>query len=194
MNIKKSVRFTGWVIQPSLTRLSALTFSLEQDMEIVEIQNGEPTTTTLAISEWCKVEHASVILIVRRYVSDLEEFGPLRFEIDVVNRPQGGGKRAEFAMLNERQSTLVLAYMRNSPIVREFKKRLVREFWNLAKLNQKSSSVMEQFAEALKRMEADKDLASLHGKALSRWKIVRKEHIEAVTEAHSRAQLLLNFK
>lgn len=162
-------------------------------MEIVEIKNGEPTTSTLAIASGCSVEHASVILIVRRYLNDLEEFGPLRFEIDVADRPQGGGKRAEFALLNERQSTLVLTYMRNSPIVREFKKRLVREFWDLVRLNQKTVSVMEEFAQALKRMEQDKDLASIHGQALAHWKAVRKQHIEAVTVAHSKAQLLLNF-
>ncbi|MNJ28095.1 hypothetical protein D3C77_226210 [compost metagenome] len=35
--------------------------------------------------------------------------------------------------MNEQQATLLLTYMRNTAIVREFKKRLVKEFWRLAK-------------------------------------------------------------
>lgn len=163
-------------------------------MEIVEIKNGEPTTTSLALAEGCKVQHKNVLALVREYRNDLEEFGPLAFETRPRSSGSHGGGDVEYVLLNERQSTLIMTYMRNSPVVREFKKRLVREFWNLVRLNERSTSVMEEFANALKRMEDDKDLASIHGKALSRWKIVRKEHIEAVTEAHSRAQLLLNFK
>jgi phage regulator Rha-like protein len=162
-------------------------------MEIVEIKKGEPTTTTLAIAEGCKTSHKGVIQLVRQYRNDLEEFGLLAFEMRPRLDGVHGGGDVEYALLNERQSTLVMTYMRNNPVVRDFKKRLVSEFWNLVKLNEKSSSVMEQFAEALKRMEADKDLASIHGKALARWKSVRLEHIEAVTAAHSKAQLLLNF-
>ncbi len=158
-------------------------------MKIVEIQNGEPTTSTIAIAHGCDVNHASVIKIVRSYKADLEEFGLLDFKSEST-----GGRPTEYALLNERQSTLIMTYMRNSPVVREFKKTLVREFWNLVRLNERTTSVMQEFAEALKRMEEDKDLASIHGKALAHWKGVRKQHIEAVTEAHSKAQLLLNFK
>jgi len=51
----------------------------------------------------------------------LEEFGPLRFEIQVA-RPGRGGEATEYATLNEQQSTLLLTYMRNSDIVCRFKK------------------------------------------------------------------------
>lgn len=162
-------------------------------MEIVEIKNGEPTTTSLALAEGCKVQHKAVIQLVRQHLVDVEEFGRVTFEMRPFETA-GGKQERELAILNERQSTLIMTYMKNGPVAREFKKRLVREFWDLVKLNEKSTSVMEEFANALQRMESDKDLASIHGKALSRWKVVRKEHIEAVTEAHSRAQLLLNFK
>lgn len=82
--------------------------------DLVTIQNETPVTTTLAIADGAKKEHASVISLVRRYQPDLERFGPCRFEIDMAQRPQGGGAPVEYAILNERQSTLLLTYMRNT--------------------------------------------------------------------------------
>ncbi|KAA0995471.1 phage regulatory protein/antirepressor Ant [Pseudomonas sp. ANT_J12] len=99
--------------------------------EIVSLVDGEAVTTTLAIAAGCEVDHASVIKLARTYQSDLQEFGPLGFEIHVAKRAQGGGSPTEYAVLNEQQSTLILTYMRNSSIVREFKKRLVKDFWRL---------------------------------------------------------------
>lgn len=99
-------------------------------MTIVIIKDGDAVTTTLAIAQGCEVDHASVIKLVRTYLSDLDEFGPVGFEIHVVKRTQGGTP-TEYAILNEQQSTLLLTYMRNTDIVRAFKKRLVREFWEM---------------------------------------------------------------
>jgi anti-repressor protein len=55
-------------------------------------------------------------------------------------------------------------------------------------------SAMDHYGEVLALMESDKEKASIHGKALSEWRKARKQHIEDVTIAHSKAQLLLNFK
>lgn len=100
--------------------------------EIVKIDGDVAVTTTLAIAEGTENEHASVIALVRRYQADLEEFGHVDFKSEMVSRPQGGGAPREMALLNEQQSTLLLTYMRNTDIVRKFKKALVREFYNMA--------------------------------------------------------------
>lgn len=100
-------------------------------MQIVTITNDQPVTTTIAIAEGTKVDHASVIKLVRTCREDLEEFGLVRFEIRPRSEGQHGGGAAEYAELNEQQSTLILTYMRNSEIVRTFKKRLVKEFWDM---------------------------------------------------------------
>lgn len=97
---------------------------------------GCPVTTSLAIAEGVGNPHSSVIKLIRQNTSDLEEFGPLGFEIQVGNRPQGGGAKTEYAILNEQQSTLLLTYMRNNDVVREFKKRLVKAFFELAQQRQ----------------------------------------------------------
>ncbi|MEE4652811.1 phage regulatory protein/antirepressor Ant [Pseudomonas alliivorans] len=95
--------------------------------QLITLIAGEAFTTTLAISAGCEVDHASVIKLVRTYQADLEEFGLLDFKSEST-----GGRPTELALLNEQQSTLLLTYMRNTPVVREFKKRLVKEFWRMA--------------------------------------------------------------
>ncbi|MGA5482755.1 phage antirepressor KilAC domain-containing protein [Pseudomonas siliginis] len=99
--------------------------------EIVSLVDGEAVTTTLAIAAGCEVDHASVIKLVRTYQGDMEEFGRVGFEIQTF-QTAGGQQAREIATLNEQQSTLLLTYMRNSAIVRDFKKRLVKEFWRMA--------------------------------------------------------------
>jgi len=89
---------------------------------------GQAITTSLIIAEGTQNEHASVIKLVRQYASDLEEFGTLRFEIQ-----KSGGRPTEFAYLDERQSSFLLTLMKNNEVVVDFKKRLVKAFWELAK-------------------------------------------------------------
>ncbi len=43
----------------------------------------------------------------------------------------GGMQKQEIALLNEQQTTLLITYMRNNEVVREFKKRLVYEFFTM---------------------------------------------------------------
>lgn len=109
--------------------------------ELVMMQHGEPVTTSLSIAEGVEIAHKSVIQLVRKYADDLQEFGPCAFEMRMVNREQGGGKPVEYAILNEPQSTLLLTYMRNSEIVRQFKKSLVRAFFELRNQQQPSETL-----------------------------------------------------
>ena len=74
------------------------------------------------IAEGVGHNHKSVIRLVREHQADLEQFGQLRFE-NALN-PQG--KPTEYAIFNEQQSALILAYMRNSEVVKQFKIRLVK--------------------------------------------------------------------
>ena len=106
-------------------------------MELVTVSGNQVVTTTTAIAEGTEVEHASVIKLVRTYKNDLEEFGRVGFQIQPFETG-GGTQTREVAELNEHQATLLLTYMRNSEIVRGFKKRLVSEFFRMRdKLNAK---------------------------------------------------------
>lgn len=156
-------------------------------MNLVTIKDGNAVTTTLAIAEGTLNDHASVIKLARTYQADLEEFGPVGFEIHVVKRTQGGGTPAEFAVLNEPQATLLLTYMRNTHIVRAFKKKLVREFWVLVQeRNRNRSSMPENYIEALEHLLATKRSEQL---ALEQrdHAIATKAHIGAKREATAMA-------
>ncbi len=86
--------------------------------------NGEPFTSSLVIAEQTGNEHASVIKLVRENTDDLSEVGTLRFEI-----AKSGGRPTEFAELDEPAAALLMTYLRNNPVVKDFKKRLVAGFY-----------------------------------------------------------------
>ena len=97
---------------------------------LIVIQNNTILTSSEIIAEGVGNQHKNVIELVRKYQSDLEEFGGVAFE----TRPfetNGGVQEREIALLNEQQATLLLTYMQNTAIVREFKKALVKAFYNL---------------------------------------------------------------
>lgn len=120
---------------------------------LVTISAEGPVTTSLVITEGTGLEHASVIKLVRTYQVDFEEFGLLDFKSE-----SSGGRPTEFAMLNERQTTLLMTYMRNSEIIRDFKIRLVKAFYELAKNNALG------MAQTVAISELQQEVAALHAK------------------------------
>ncbi|KKB98297.1 Rha family transcriptional regulator [Mycolicibacter arupensis] len=92
--------------------------------------DGEPFTTSLVIAAETGNEHRAVLQLIRAYEADFAEFGPSAFEMRKGRAlPQGGfAKATEYALLTEDQATLLMTYLRNSEVVRAFKKRLVHAF------------------------------------------------------------------
>lgn len=105
--------------------------------ELVKIENDEIITYSSTIADGTNVQHKNVLELVRTYINDLEEFGRVAFETQSFET-SGGSQKREVALLNERQATLIMTYMRNSEIVREFKKRLVKAFYELSQNQNKS--------------------------------------------------------
>lgn len=95
--------------------------------DLVHVNHGKPFTDTLVIAEKCELPHASVIKLVRKYKSDFEELGRVRFQIDTF-RTKGGVQQREYSELNEDQATYLITLFRNNDIVRAFKLSLVKEF------------------------------------------------------------------
>lgn len=94
--------------------------------------DGEPFTTSLVIAAETGNEHASVIKLVRDNAADLNEVGRVRFEIRPFETA-GGTQRREVAELDEPAAALLMTYLRNSPVVKDFKKRLVAGFYAMRK-------------------------------------------------------------
>lgn len=125
-------------------------------MTIVTIKDGDVVTTTVAIAEGTENEHASVIALVRKYQGDFEDFGRVRFEIEPFETA-GGMQSREIALLDEPQSTLLLTFMRNTDMVRAFKKKLVCEFWEMVQQrNHSAPALPADYIGALEHLLASK--------------------------------------
>ena len=74
------------------------------------------------------IEHASVLKTVKKYLDRLERKEPVRFEIVVVKRPQGGTYEETYCYLNEQQANLLMTFSRNTDKVLDCKERLVEAF------------------------------------------------------------------
>lgn len=99
-------------------------------MQLVEIKKLDLVTNTVAIAEGVGRDHDTIIKLVDRNKSDLEEFGRVGFEIRTFDT-NGGRQKQRVVLLNEQQTTLLITYMRNNDVVRTFKKRLVAEFFTM---------------------------------------------------------------
>lgn len=100
--------------------------------KLVFIEDGMIFTNSIEIARGVNHSHDSVVKLLNKS-KDLDTFSDLNAEkISTKGRP------AEVYNLTEEQATLLIALMRNTPIVREFKNTLVKEFYKqrraLAKL------------------------------------------------------------
>lgn len=147
-------------------------------IKLVDVQKGEPTTTTLQIALGLGLAHKTVIQLVRTYLPDIQEFGRVKFEslnsaFEMANseRESTRGRRTRYAVLNEQQSYFLMTLMRNSPKVIDFKKALVKAFFEARTLLQTDYFALIQQREALSaKLECEKEIASACGKGLSTWK------------------------
>lgn len=99
-------------------------------MIVQQTPEGELTTTSLIIAEGTRVQHKNVLELLRKNQPDFEEFGPLAFE----TRPfetAGGTQKRTIAVLNREHAMLLMTYMRNTAVVRQFKKQLVKAFTDM---------------------------------------------------------------
>jgi len=84
----------------------------------------EAVTTHIIISGGMNVTQDSTLKLIKKYKSELQEFGKLRFQFVPL---ESGQKQKQF-MLNEHQATLLITLMRNNLETVAFKVRLVRQF------------------------------------------------------------------
>lgn len=124
--------------------------------------DGEAFTTSLVIAVESENQHASVIRLVRENLDDLNEVGLVRFEIRPRPAGQHGGGDIQVAILDEPASALLMTYLKNTSPVRDFKKRLVRDFYAMRQLLTERAAqppltgnelMAAGFAEAVKQLE-----------------------------------------
>lgn len=91
----------------------------------LQIVRGEPRADTRVLAGQLGIQAENAYATVKKYQSDFEQLGILRFETGEI---RGRGQPEKFALLNEDQSYLLLAFSRNTARVRQLKVNLVKAF------------------------------------------------------------------
>ena len=89
---------------------------------------GEPFTTSEILAQGAGVQHAAIQRLIRKHKKDLSTFGQVGFQIRAVEKERGV-KYEKIYELNEQQATLLITYLKNTQPVREFKQKLVQQFY-----------------------------------------------------------------
>ena len=98
-------------------------------MELVYMDGKkEPYTTSEIIAECAEVQHHTITRLIRENKTDFEALGILGFKIHILDKR---GQPKKIYILNEQQATLLITYLRNTKPVKEFKKNLVRAFFEM---------------------------------------------------------------
>lgn len=141
----------------------------------------EPYTTSEIISECAEVKHHTVTRLVREHKADFEALGILGFEIHKLDTR---GQPKKSYILNEQQATLLITYLKNTEPVREFKKNLVKAFFELR--NEVAEFRYQRAIEKPKRKELVK--------AISEWENAPKHAHSTVTNLLLKAVTGCNAK
>ena len=96
-----------------------------EHLKVIEAKNADARIDSRILAEHLGVQHQNTFEMLKDYKADFEQLGILRFETGIIT---GRGKPQKFAMLNEDQSYLLLAYSRNTAKVRSLKVKLVKAF------------------------------------------------------------------
>lgn len=98
--------------------------SVPEKFELTQVKEERRADTRL-LAQHLGNTHKSVFELVKNYKADFDAFGILRFQTEVI---QGRGQPEKFALLNEDQAFLLLAYSRNTAKVRALKGMMVAAF------------------------------------------------------------------
>lgn len=159
--------------------------------ELLRVENGEVVVTSKVIADSFGKIHRDVLRSVDS-VECSDEFRVRNFAQSHYISSQGKKLRC---ILMTRDGFCFLAMGFTGGKAAHWKEAFIDAFNQMEKAAIPTQrSAMDHYGEVLAIMESDKEKASIHGKALAEWRKARKQHIEDVSIAHSKAQLLLNFK
>lgn len=119
-------------------------------VNIIE-RDGDLVVSSVSLAAGAGVEHRAVLQLINNNIADFEDFGTVAFEMRPL--PQGGNP-LRVALLNEQQATLLMTFQRNTPQVREFKKVLVRTFFEMGR-QLAAAAVPQTLPEALRAYAAE---------------------------------------
>ena len=115
----------------NIDRLSGLASPAPIELVFLDIVGSTaiPFTTSEVIAVGAKMNHRRVRDAIHKHRAELESFGVLGAYKTETPKNQEGGRKATGYLLNEQQATFLLTLLKNTPVVVEFKKELVRQFY-----------------------------------------------------------------
>ena len=159
--------------------------------ELVKMEHGKAKVDSKTIADAFGKVHRSVL----RAIDDLEcssKFRSANFVLSSYTSPQN---KVLPCVEMTRDGFCFLAMGFTGKEAAKWKEAFIDAFNRMeSSLAETNKSAMASLGEAIALMESDKEKASLYGKALATWRRVRLQHIDAITDAHARAQMILNFK
>lgn len=119
-------------------------------LDLVTDHEGTIVVSSETIAAGSGVQHKNVLELIHANRADFEEFGQVAFE----TRPGYNNAPVRTALLNEQHATLLMTYQRNTEQVRQFKKTLVRAFFDMAR-RLAAPQVPQSLPEALRAYAAE---------------------------------------
>lgn len=123
---------------------------------LVQIVNDTPKVSHRTVAEFTDNKQDNIIQTITKNLSDFEEFGEVEVSTQKVQTAGGVQKQKTF-WLNEQQATLLMTYLRNSEVVRKFKKILVREFYIMKDTIQNNTNLKELYGRIGGLVKANQD-------------------------------------
>lgn len=102
-----------------------------QELVFLQSITQEPYTTDKVIADHSDNSLKAVRNLIRDKKERLEKYEVLHFENAKPPKGSKGGRPEKIYHLNERQATLLITFLDNTPTVEEFKTALVDEFFKL---------------------------------------------------------------
>lgn len=109
------------------------------------IYRNEPFTNSFVLAKGTGNDHRSVNKLTQKYMSELQAFGKVRFQI-APSEESSTGQKSKVYYYNEQQSTFLISLMRNTPQVVAFKQELVRQFYEMRAFISALVTAKEEFA------------------------------------------------
>ena len=120
--------------------------------------NGQNVVDSRLIAEELGIEHKNFLATIRKYESDLMDFGGVAFQ-KAPFETAGGVQVSAFCYLNEDQATFVMTLSRNTEKVVNCKKRLVEAF-------SKAKKVITSQGDRIRELELELELRKVEQKLL----------------------------
>lgn len=134
-----------------------------QELVFMQSLKDDPYTTDKVIANHSGNNLRAVRNLIRDKKERLEQYGVLHFENAKPPKGSKGGRPEKIYHLNERQATLLITFLDNTPAVEEFKTALVDEFfklrdekaqWQLHRLSEKP--IKKELQDAVKNWKYNK--------------------------------------